>query len=59
MTAKEYRKILDQLGLTQGEAAKTLGVSLRTAHGYANSSPIPEPMAKLLTHMLKEQRKRK
>jgi hypothetical protein len=39
--------------MTQGEAAKFLGCSIRSSHGYANSEPIPEPIAKLLRLMVK------
>jgi hypothetical protein len=48
MTAAQYRKALDQLALTQGAAAKWLGISIRSSNGYANGEPIPEPLAKLL-----------
>jgi len=48
MTAKEYRRALEQLELSQSEIARRLGISLRSAHGYANNKPIPEPVAKLL-----------
>jgi len=30
------------------EMAELLGVSVRTAHGYANGGPIPEPVARFL-----------
>ena len=48
MTSAEYRDVLDLLGLTQAEMAELLGVSVRTAHGYANGGPIPEPVARFL-----------
>jgi DNA-binding transcriptional regulator YiaG len=49
MTAAQFRAVLKRLGLSQGKAAEFLGVSLRTAHGYANGEhPIPEAIAKLL-----------
>jgi hypothetical protein len=53
MTANQYRTALDRLGLTQAGAAAWLGVSIRTAHGYANGSPIPEATAKLLRLMVR------
>ena len=40
----EYRDVLDRLGLAQAE----MGVSMRTAHGYANGVCIPEPVARFL-----------
>jgi hypothetical protein len=48
MTATQFRKALDDLGLTQGGAAEWLEISIRAAHGYANGAPIPGPIAKLL-----------
>jgi hypothetical protein len=48
MTATQFRKALDDLGLTQGGAAEWLEISIRAVHGYANNAPIPEPIAKLL-----------
>jgi hypothetical protein len=53
MTPMQYRTALERLGLTQDSAAEFLGVSLRTSHGYANSSPIPEGYAKLLRLMIR------
>ncbi len=54
MTANQFRKALKALGLSQGEAAKFLGVSLRTANGWANEvTPVPEAVAMLLTVMIK------
>lgn len=51
MTANQYHAALDALGLTQASAAKFLGVSVRTSHGYANGNHIPEGYAKLLRLM--------
>src|SRR5438309_1468382 len=48
MTSAEYREVLNLLGLTQAEMAELLGVSVRTAHGYANGARIPEPVARFL-----------
>jgi hypothetical protein len=53
LTANQFRKALDDLGLTQGAAAEWLGISIRATHGYANGRPIPEPTAKLLRLMVK------
>ena len=47
-TSAEYRDVLNLLGLTQAEMAELLGVSVRTAHGYANGARIPEPVARFL-----------
>lgn len=53
MTANQYRTALDRLGLTQAEAAEFFRVSIRSSHGWANGSPIPEAVAKLLRLMLR------
>ena len=52
MTSAEYRDVLDLLALTQAEMAKLLGVSIRTAHGYANGARIPEPVVRFLALIL-------
>jgi len=39
MTSDEYRQALSALNLTQGQAAKWLGVSLKTSHLYARNGP--------------------
>jgi len=52
MTSAEYREVLDLLALTQAEMAELLGVSIRTAHGYANGARIPEPVARFLVLIL-------
>ena len=53
MTSNQFRKALDDLGLTQAQAAEWLKLSIRAVHGYANGAPIPEPTAKLLRLMVK------
>ena len=53
MTANQFNAALAALDLTQAEAAKFLGISIRTSHGYANGNPIPEGYAKLLRLMVK------
>lgn len=54
MTADQYRKALEKLGLSQAKAGEFLGVSLRTSQGYAlGEYPIPEGYAKLLRLMIK------
>jgi len=39
MSADQYRQALSTLNLTQGQAAKWLGVSLKTSHLYARNGP--------------------
>jgi hypothetical protein len=54
MTANQYRKAIEALGLSQHRAAEFLGVSPRTSQGYAlGEYPVPEAIAKLLRLMLK------
>ena len=53
VTANQYRTALDRLGLSQGAAADFLGIAPRTSHGYANGTPIPEAIAKLLRLMVR------
>lgn len=54
MTPTEYRNALAALGLTQGQAAAFLGVSHRTAAGYAlGEYPVPVAAAKLLRLVLR------
>jgi predicted GIY-YIG superfamily endonuclease len=53
MTSEQYCKAIAKLDLNQSDAARFLGVSVRTSHGYANGSPIPEATAKLLRLMVR------
>ena len=56
MKQTEYNRLCERLGLSkQGAQADFLGVSIRTAHGYANGSPIPEAVAKLLRLMVERE----
>lgn len=52
MTPKQYKTIIDSLGLTQEAAGEWLGVSARTGQNYAAKGP-PEPVAKLLRLMVR------
>ena len=52
MTAKQYRAIIEGLGMTQEGAGEWLGVSARTGQNYAAKGP-PEPVAKLLRLMVR------
>ncbi len=47
MTPKQYRQIIQSLGLSQEAAGVWLGVSKRTGQNYATKGPS-EPVAKLL-----------
>jgi DNA-binding transcriptional regulator YiaG len=47
MTPKQYKTIIEALGMTQEGAGEWLGVSARTGQNYAAKGP-PEPVAKLL-----------
>lgn len=52
MTAKQYRGILDRLGLNQQEAGRLFGVSRRTAQNWAAYGP-PEPVGRLLALVIR------
>ncbi len=52
MTSTQYREAIARLGLSQGQAATFLGVSIRTSHGWANGDPIPKAVAMLLRTMI-------
>lgn len=52
MSPKQYKAIIDALGLTQEGAGEWLGVSARTGQNYAAKGP-PEPVAKLLRLMIR------
>jgi DNA-binding transcriptional regulator YiaG len=52
MTPKQYKIIIDGLGLSQERAGEWLGVSARTGQNYAAKGP-PEPVAKLLRLMVR------
>lgn len=53
MKTAAYNAAMERLGLTQSGAADFLGVSIRTAHAYANGATIPPATAKLLRLMLR------
>lgn len=53
MTSTQFRAALAELNLTQAEAARFLGISLRTSHSYANGYSIPPSTAMLLRLMKK------
>ena len=49
MTAKQYLKAIERLGISQLGAGRMLGISNRHAQRFASGdSPIPEPVARLL-----------
>jgi hypothetical protein len=54
MTKDQYRDAIGRLGLNQVSAAKFLGISIRTSHGYANGETIPRAIELLLRLMLRE-----
>lgn len=52
VTAAEYRRVRQRLGLSNYAFARMLGVHLRTAQRYeAGESPIPPTLALLLRYM--------
>jgi DNA-binding transcriptional regulator YiaG len=49
MTPDELYNLIDRLQITQGEAARILGIAPRTMRNYlSGATAIPEPTAKLL-----------
>jgi predicted transcriptional regulator len=55
MTALQYKRALDQLGLSRGGAAGFLGVSERTAWRYASGDvEVPPAVAMLLRLMIEQ-----
>jgi DNA-binding XRE family transcriptional regulator len=52
MMANQFKHALDDLGLTQTKTAQLLGLGRTTVTGYANGSPIPEPVAIVINMML-------
>lgn len=53
MTSDEYRDTIDQLGLTQGAAAKLLGVDDRTSRRWAcGERDIPPPAERFLRYLI-------
>lgn len=48
MTPAQFRAALDRLDLSQGQAAEWLGKSIRQVNSYANGTPVPLAVAKLL-----------
>lgn len=53
MTPADYRKTIDQLGLSQRKAGRFLGVDERTSRRWANEGPIPVAVALLLRLMVR------
>lgn len=53
MTSDEYRTMIDQLGLTQGAAARLLGVDERTSRRWAlGERDIPPPAERFLRYLM-------
>lgn len=48
MTTDQYRAILNRLRISYVGAASVLGVSRRTAQGYAQGGNISKPVIKLM-----------
>jgi hypothetical protein len=54
MTARQYRKAVEELGISVYASARVLGVSLRQAQRFAaGETPVPRPVAKLLRLMVR------
>jgi hypothetical protein len=54
MSATEFSKALEKLGLSVYASGKVIGLSLRQSQRLAaDESPVPRPVAKLINLMLK------
>jgi ribosome-binding protein aMBF1 (putative translation factor) len=54
MTAKQFRRAIDQIGLSQITAAHFLAIDPRTVRRYAlGELPVPPLIAKVLDYMVK------
>jgi hypothetical protein len=54
MTANQYRKALEKLGLSFAKSATALDISQRSSYYYAaGKKPVPEYIAKLLRAMIR------
>jgi hypothetical protein len=55
MKAREFAAALDRLGLSVYASGKVIGLSLRQSQRVAaGESPVPRPVAKLITLLLKK-----
>ena len=58
MTTAQYNKALETLGLSQGRAAKLMGLSIRTTNGYATGErKIPKLVQLYLELLIKNDKK--
>jgi transcriptional regulator with XRE-family HTH domain len=56
MTAKQLRKLLDNAGLSQSEAARRLGISARNMRRYvAGDSPVPRAIELALRYLIEHE----
>ena len=54
MTADEYRKAIERLGLSQVAAARLLGVDARTSRRWATGErELPGPAVRFLRYLLR------
>ena len=54
MSAAEYQRAIDAIGLSQVKAGKFLSVEPRTSRRWIAGGPIPGVVASLLRYMLRE-----
>jgi DNA-binding transcriptional regulator YiaG len=52
LNTKQYRRALDELGLSQGAAARYLGVTARTSQNWALGFSAVHPCAERLLRLL-------
>ena len=59
MTPLQYTKAKANLGLSHSGMARALGISLRQSMRYASGeNPVAEPVAKLLAHLIRDDKRR-
>lgn len=60
MTPKQYRKAIDELGWSQVEAARQLGIGPRSSRRYAlGERKIPKSVELLLKRLVDEENEKK
>ena len=53
MTNKKFRDTIEALGLSQGDAARLLGLKQRAVHGYCNDAKVPARVEVQLAYFTK------
>lgn len=59
MTGEDYLKALAELELSHVDAARELGIGVRSSFRYASAQEVPRPVKLALEAMLKQRRNSK